>query len=377
MVKNYIKFDCRYFNGSKPCQFKNLCNSCNFYNPMGKRMLIIKLASVGDVLRTTAILPALKRKYPQSFITWLLREPAQELLEGSQYIDRILTFGLESILSLQVEKFDMLISLDKAIEAVSLATLIDADEKYGFGLSREGKVYPFNKEAEYSFILGLDDDLKFYKNKKTYQQMIFDIANLNYANERYELRLDLNEFNFAEAFFKKNNLRKDDIVIGINTGAGEVFANKNLKVKKVIELIDLLSREMDAKILLLGGPLEKKTNEDIVRRVNSKVIDTGCDNSLREFAALINICSVIITADTLALHIAIALKKPVLALFGPTSSWEIDLYHRGFKIVTDLECAPCYKNKCDKQVTCMDKINLEEITKTLKEIIASNIVTGV
>jgi len=377
MLKNDIKFDCRYFDGSKPCQIKELCNNCNFYNPMGKRILIIKLASVGDVLRTTAILPALKTKYPKSFITWLLRDPAQELLEGNSYIDRIFTFGLESVLLLQVEKFDMVICLDKAFEAVSLATLIGGDEKYGFGLSKEGKVYPFNKEAEYSFILGLDNDLKFYKNKKTYQELIFDIANLIYKNEHYELRLAPKELGFAETFFKNNNLGKDDIIIGINTGAGEVFANKKLRPEKIVELIELLSKEIDAKILLLGGPLEKKINKDIVRTVSYKVVNSGCDNSLLEFAALINNCSVIITADTLALHIAIALRKPVLALFGPTSSQEIDLYHRGFKIVTDLECAPCYKNKCDKQITCMDKINLAKIIKAIKDLTTSNIVTGV
>lgn len=344
---------------------------------MGRRILIIKLASAGDVLRTTVILPALKKRYPESHISWLVKEPAQGLLETNPHIDRILLFNLESMLLLQAEEFDMVISLDKAIEATSIATLIKAGEKYGFGLSAEGKLYSFNKEAEYSFLLGLDNDLKFYKNKKTYQELIFDTVNLTYTSERYELKLDPKAIDFAEMFFKNNNLDKEDLIIGINTGSGKVFANKNLKRDKIIELIELLDRQTDAKIILLGGPLEREVNEYIVNKVNCKIINTGYTHSLKEFAALVNKCSLIITSDTLALHIAVALKKPLVALFGPTVPQEIDLYNLGYKIVSNAECAPCYKNKCDKQLTCMDKINLKEIIKAAKKLITSKIVTGV
>jgi heptosyltransferase-2 len=162
------------------------------------------------------------------------------------------------------------------------------------------------------------------------------------------------------------------MIIGINTGAGRVFANKNLKKERITELIELLHKELPARIVLLGGPLEREINKYIKKVVNSKVIDSGCDNSLKEFAALINNCSVIIAADTLAMHIAIALKKPIVALFGPTCPQEIDLYSRGYKIITEAECAPCYKNKCDVQQACMDKIPLDDIVKSVKELIVTS-----
>ena len=373
MQKNNIKFNCRYFNGGKPCGFKIVCRGCHFYSPIKKKILIIKLASAGDVLRTTVLLPILRKKYPRSHISWLVRDPAQELLDSSPYLDRILVFSLESVLSLLAEKFDLVISLDKAIEAVSLATLVKANKKYGFGLDENGKVYPFNKDAEYSFILGLDDDLKFYKNKKTYQEMIFEITKLRYVNQRYELRLAKREFDFADRFFRNNGLHKEDIIIGINTGAGKVFANKNLRPNRLIELIRLLNKEIDVKILLLGGPLEKEINRYILKRMNSRVINGGCGNSLKEFAALINRCALIITADTLSLHIAVALKRPVVALFGPTAHQEIELYGCGRKIISDLGCTPCYKNKCDKAVTCMDKIRLEKVVDAVQDLIGDKI----
>jgi len=369
MLKKEIRFDCRYFDGSKPCKFKVICRGCKYYEPVKKRILIIKLASAGDVLRTTALVPALRKKYPRSQISWLVRDPGQQLLDSNPCLDRILVFNLESVLSLLAEKFDLVISLDKAAEALSIATLVEARKKYGFGMNGNGKAYPFNKEAEYSFMLGLDDDLKFRKNKKTYQEMIFEIARLEYADDRYELRLGKRELDFAERFFRANRLRKKDIVIGINTGSGKVFANKNLRPQKTAELIKLLNRQVKAKILLLGGPLEKEMNERIFKNTGSRVINGGCGNSLKEFSALINRCSLVITADTLSLHIAVALKRPVVALFGPTSHQEIELYKRGRKIISGLSCAPCYKNKCGKALTCMDKIGLEKIADAARELI--------
>ncbi|OGW71620.1 MAG: hypothetical protein A2047_00345 [Omnitrophica bacterium GWA2_41_15] len=341
--------------------------SCN-----SKKILIIKLASAGDVLRTTTLLSGLKKKYPYSHITWIVEELALELLEGNDSINRILVYSKKSVLLLNGEEFDIVISLDKAIEAASLAMSVRASEKYGFGLDKKGKLCPLNKEASYSYLLGIDDELKFFKNKKTYQELIFETAKLNYQNNPYELKLDKKHIDFADSFFKKNGLDKDDIVIGINTGAGRVFANKNLGKNRLVSLIELLCKELNVKIILLGGPFEKDIHKYIRKAMDGKVIDSGCDNSLKEFTALINNCGLIIAADTLAMHMAIALKKPVVALFGPTCAQEIDLYNLGSKIITEAKCAPCYKNKCDKKQTCMDKISMEKVVESVKELMPTS-----
>jgi len=339
---------------------------------MGKKILIIKLASAGDVLRTTTLLSGLREKYSDSRITWIVGASARELLEDNAGIDRVLVYNEKSASLIKTEEFDIVISLDKAREAVSLAMLAKAPGKYGFGMDKHGKLCPLNKEAEYSYLLGIDDNLKFFKNKKTYQELIFETVNLEYKGNPYELVLDRKHIDFADSFLKKNNLDKNELIIGINTGAGRVFANKNLKKEKIVDLIKLLSVEIDARMILLGGPFEKNINEYIKKAAGNRVIDSGCGNSLKEFAALINNCGMVIAADTLAMHIAIALKKPVVALFGPTCSQEISLYGRGYKIVTKAKCAPCYKNKCDKKPTCMDTISLEEIAKSVKEFTKSS-----
>jgi len=359
------KLDCYYFIGEKPCRYQRLCARCSHYKPMGKRILIIKLSALGDVLRTTPILLGLKRKYPQSYITWLTEAEAYPLLETNPLIDRVLAYDLGNILRLRIEEYDLLLNFDKMIEAASLSTLVSAQEKLGFGLSKEGNIYPLNKESEYAFKLGLSNKLKFKLNKKTYPQLIYEMARLKYKRDEYVFRLTKEDKDFARDFFKKNNLRKNDIIFGFNTGAGNDFACKSWTEEGFVGLANKLSSKLGAKILLLGGPEEVEKNEEIKFKAKVEIVDASGSNSLRHFAGLIDRCSLIVSGDTLGMHLSIALKKKVVALFGSTCSQEIELYGRGKKIISSLSCSPCYKRECNKRPNCMDNISVEQVLRAV------------
>src|SRR5687767_8165048 len=83
---------CRHFSGYKPCGLSEVCDSlCPSRDIPQTRLLVIHLEALGAVLRATCILPAIKRKFPGSHITWVTHKPAQDLLRNNPYIDRILT----------------------------------------------------------------------------------------------------------------------------------------------------------------------------------------------------------------------------------------------------------------------------------------------
>lgn len=320
---------------------------------------------MGDVLRTTSILAGLERKYPQNHITWLVNKESHVLLEDNPKIDRLLTYGLDSILCLCAEHFDLVLSLDKAFGGASLAMLVKAEEKKGFGTHKDGYLYPLNPGSEYAFRLGIDDKLKFKQNKKTYQELIYEMSGLDYKNDEYILTLSSESRKYGEGFAKKNKLNKGDLVIGLNTGSGEVFATKKWTMQGFIKLAGILKSKLKARVLLLGGPSEIQRNQEIKSRLKNVVIDTGCRNPLKDFIGIINCCSLVVSADTLAMQIAIALKKRVVALFGPTCHQEIDLYGRGEKIVSKVNCAPCYRQDCDN-IKCMPSIEPEEVFAAIK-----------
>jgi heptosyltransferase-2 len=123
----------------------------------------------------------------------------------------------------------------------------------------------------------------------------------------------------------------------------------------------------EAKILLYGGPEEIERNKYLSEKYPD-VVDTGCENSLREFIALIDVCDLLVTGDTMALHIAAGLKKKVVALFGPTSHAEIELYGRGRKVYAQSDCLCCYKRNCDVSPNCMELITSEMVLNAIKEL---------
>ena len=125
-----------------------------------KKILIIKLGALGDVVRTLPILPALKDKFPDSEVYWLTKENALEIFEENPYVKKVLTTK-EKL----AEKFDILYNFDIEEEALTFANEIKADKKYGF-YSDSGYAAAFNFKAQYYLDTIFDDELK-KSNKKT------------------------------------------------------------------------------------------------------------------------------------------------------------------------------------------------------------------
>jgi len=364
-----IKYDCRYYLGEKPCKARRLCAGCPEYSAMGFRILIIKLGAMGDVLRTTPILSALKKEHGPCHITWLINQNSVALLRNNPDIDEILPYPSDAVLKLHVERFDLLINLEKIDPAIALAELVHSLEKRGFGMTPQGTLRVLNPEAQYALRLGIDDELKFFENKKTYQQVIFEALKLRYEGEEYSLHLDHGDSEFAWELLSKYGLDLSRPVVGIAPGAGHIFANKAWTPSGYIALIDRLMENPGIQILLLGGEREAETNALIFKGVKENIPDIGCHYSLNRFMAIVDQCDILVSGDTLPMHIAIGFKKPVLAIFGPTCHQEIDLYGRGDKILTRLECAPCYKPRCEVIENCMEAIPVDEVyEKTIRLI---------
>lgn len=310
-------------------------------------ILVIKLGALGDVIRTTAILPGLKAKYRGCSIDWVTKKGSYDFLLNNKFLRRI--FLIEDAKSLP--KYDLVISLDDDYEICELASRTGS-KIIGSCLENGKKTY--TQDSSEWFDMGLlskfgkkkADELK-SKNKKTYQQIMYEILGLEYRKQEPMLALDRKYTDFGSDFAERHSIRKSDIFIGINTGAGGRWEDKKLGIEKTAELIDKLSQIKNARILLFGGPEEIKRNAKIKELAKTKVIDAGCNNSLLEFASLVGLCSVIVTSDSLALHIGVALKKKVVAFFCPTPSAEIELYGRGIKILPKIGCLACYKPKCD------------------------------
>lgn len=365
-----IHYDCRHFLGSKPCNFRCECSGCTHYSRFGKRILIVKLAAMGDVLRTTPLLRGLRARDPDCHITWLTEPNVIPILQGIREIDRLLPYSYKTTLQMEIEAFDELYCFDKEPTATALAMKIHAQRKVGFGLGEFGSVISLNRESDYTYQLGISDQLKFRINIKTYPELIFECAGLPYPGPQEYVLPDFKaEIEAAKARLLGLGVHPEDLKIGLNTGAGDVFATKKWTEESYVNLANRLVEELGANVLLLGGPGEVERNLRIAAAARHPLVNTGNGNSIRDFAGIVGNLDLMVTGDTLALHIAIGLKVPVLVILGATCHQEIELYGRGTKIASDFECSPCYLSVCPKQYTCMDAISPEAVFESAAALV--------
>lgn len=367
--------NCKFYLAYKPCKFHKkdgrLCENCPDYFPISKRILIIKLDALGDVLRTTSILPALAEKYAASEISWLTRKNARALLNGNPYIDRILALEENYLQFLLTEEFDLAICLDADPQSASVLSLTRAKEKLGFITDTKGKVVPAQKSAETWWHMGINDQLK-KTNRLSYQEHIYQICQLDTDIKKPLILLEKESIEYAKQFHEKNYLNRFKKIVGINTGGGSRWELKKWIYENYIQLIKLIkNHNPDTGILLFGGPEEMEMNRGIVKTIPELIIDTGCGNSIQNFSSLINLCNVFITSDSLGMHISVALEKTTIVFVGPTSPWELEVFDNGEIIYnTELSCIACYKGSCDFKINCMNSLKpefvYEKIEKYLK-----------
>jgi ADP-heptose:LPS heptosyltransferase len=380
-----IKFDCALYNGYKPCRYGNQCAGCTFYEPSVNasdcksgapacapeaiithadgdpaRILIIKTGAMGDVLRTTTLLPVLKREYPLSHITWITDVSAMPLLSANRLINRLLPLNEESFAEVVAQTYDVLLNFEKEKAPLELAGKIRAAKRIGFAPTSRGTPTVFNEESRYGLLLGLSDELKFRGNQLSYPRIICDMSGYEYKRDPYILELTPRS-HARRAEIESLLPHPDRSRVGLNTGCGAVFRTKQWTLEGWVGLVKYIQAHAPGtQVLLLGGKAETELNREILARTDG-VIDTGVDNPLEEFFGVVDTCDVVVSSDSLGMHIAIALKKYVVALIGSTSSVEIDLFDRGEKIVTTFACAPCYQKTCDLNPTCMQAMTPESV----------------
>ncbi|HEX2983222.1 MAG TPA: glycosyltransferase family 9 protein [Ignavibacteriales bacterium] len=355
---------CKRFNGYKPCFPDHNCweDGCKENVPHGTKILIINLDAMGDVLMTTAQLHGLKRKFPVSTIYWVTLKIAAPLLYNNPFIDKVYEYNFETLAILAEMEFDYVMNVDKSQRSGALANSVKAARKLGFGINKEGKIIPLNEGAFYNYRLGMDDHLKFKVNERTGEDYLAETFELDYQNDQYVFNFSDEEIRFIENYKKQTGISDSDTVIGFNTGCSNLFPNKKMTVEQHVHLIERFLSYGKYKILLLGGPEDIERNNEIYSRFEGKIINTPMSMGVRRGACFENIPQVVITGDSFGMHLAIALKKYVIAWFGLSCWTEIELFGRGVKLFpNDLACAPCWKKQCPFDLECIKTIDLNKI----------------
>ena len=287
--------------------------------------LIIKLGAMGDVLRTTSILNVLEGP-----VTWVTLPQSLPLLEKSPGIAELLTLE-QAPQALAGRPFDFVACLDDEPQACALVDLVQWKDRTGAYL-HEGTVKYTESAAPWNDMGLLSrfgkekaDELK-RLNTRSFQEFLFGMFGKTFHGEEYLTGWEL------QAAPRRR--------IGI-----EMRADARWRWKRWIHYPQLAER---------------------LQKDNCEVFFFDQRQDLRDFIDDVNACGLVVTGDTLTMHIALALRKRVISVFGPTSAPEIHGYDRMTAVVSPIECISCYLKDCDKDPNCMDLISLESMHNAVR-----------
>lgn len=360
---------CRHFSGYKPCgKSETACerSACAAFDEVRENILIVHLGALGAVMRSTALLAALKRKHPASRLVWVTDSPAHYLLQHNPLIDEVILSSQVALHPLTALRFSFGYCIDKSLKAFRLLQEFKVEKILGFRADEvSGAVLPASPAAEELWSLGLSNHKKFFVNEKTENQLVHEALELGpYVRDGYLLRLTGEEKALAsrrrEEWLQSESPRAE-VLIGFNVGCSNVIAYKKLSVRAQRELILEIKKLYGAQaaVVLLGGKEDVSLATEIARGL--PVIFSPMDLGLRDGMVSLSACDVIVTGDSLGLHLGVALKKWVVAWFGPTCSHEIDLYDRGTRVMTEAGCAPCWKRQCHRELMCYDQVSTAKL----------------
>ncbi len=339
------------------------------YNADIKRILIIQTAFLGDVVLTIPLIAAVKKKFPKSFLSVTVIPSTKDVLEGHPAIDELIVFDkngkdrgivpfLGLVKKLKKQQFDMTILPHRSFKSALLVWLARIPRRVGFNTS-QGRIF-LNEIVTYDATKhDLDRNLDLAKeiDIEVEDKEIF----INTAKE---------DWIFVEEILQQEGIGTKDIVVGISPGS--VWFTKRWLAIRFAELADRIIKELKAKVVIFGGHKDIGSVREMVEAMGEEAVNLAGKLSLKQLAAFIKRCHVFVSNDSGPMHIAVAGKVPVVAIFGPTTK-ELGFYPYGegnTVIEKDLPCRPCGLhggNRCKLGTfDCMRLITVDEVFNAVK-----------
>jgi lipopolysaccharide heptosyltransferase I len=367
-----------------------------------RKILLIKLSAVGDVVHTIAVLNKLRRRYPTARLDWLVTPAIAELLRHHPAITNIIEFEREAwstpwrltpfasyvrlAAKLRATAYDLVVDMHGQFRTAALTLATSAPARIGFDRPRssvwdasprkfpeQARKHAWQGAREGSWLaythhipvptLDLHAVDRYLK--------VGQILGLDGEPADFSFPIPRSAVSRVEALLAEHGAEHGDIVI---MAPGTVWETKHWGSDKFAEVArHFLSK--DSAVVLIGSQRERVVCEEVVALAPG-VIDLAGMTALSELAALIQRSTISITNDSGPMHLAVALDRPVISIFGPTDPVWIGPYRRGDAVLrADLECSPCYLRKlkhCHHHHACMRSVSAPAVIERAERILSAS-----
>jgi len=353
-------------------------------NSQKKPVLIILTAGIGDFILASKSIRAIKNGFPDEDIHLLTSTEVSSIAQNYKYIDHVWAFPIRELRKNKSSILNVLKLLRK-LRKIKFDTVINL---YQIG-SRLGAV-----KMGLVFLL-LKAQVKIGHNHKGFGLFLDKkvpaetFQNRHFADAMMDIALvggGIQDDKGIEVFWNKKSEEKwkhlflgktfesQEIKIGINPGGDRL--NRRWNPDNFAYTADRCVENFNAKIILLGGPGEENITQHIQNKMKNDAINLSGKLTLNDLVYVISRLDILLTNDSGPMHIAAAVKVPLLAIFGPENPAHTGPYTSPnlFRIAyKDVDCRPCYKKKCGRPI-CLDLITPEEVSEKCNKLLKNKVI---
>ncbi len=347
-----------------------------------KRVVVRGTNWVGDAVMTIPALRELRRVLPQAHITLATRPWAEGLFSDADFLDEILVYdrprrdfraALRQAKEWRRRSFDLAVLFQNAFEAALIARLAKVPARVGYRTDRRGAL--LTHPIAVPSWRGERHEVFYYLNIVHELERLLDGASLMEEREpRFELQVSAARKREARAMLNKHGARLDVPLVALCPGSTNSRA-KRWPAESYAALADRFVEEAGAQVLLVGARDELDVSLRVSSLMRNKAIVLTGETTLAQLVSILSMVEVLVTNDTGPAHIAAALERPTLVIFGPTDPRTTRPFSKRAEIIRrPPDCAPCMLRDCPIDHRCMTAITADEVfvraTRMMKERLA-------
>jgi heptosyltransferase-2 len=335
-----------------------------------RKILVIRLDRIGDMVMTTPIFRALKEKWPDAQITALTNPVNQNIVINNPFVDYILVYDrgnmhksisnrLIFLRSIRERDFDLVIDpyLDYELKTSFITHFIGKRFRLGFEFA--GREIFYNIRYNPNMFTASSEK----RHMIDYYLDLVTCLGIEAKQREPEIFLNTGEKENAYKLLEKAGVNPESKIIGIHPGGN--YQSQRWPIKRFAAISDHLITNYDVKVVLFAGQAEKQLLSEF-EGYASKTPIFLCDLSLREFMSTLSHCSLFLCNNTGPLHIATALNIPTVSTMGPTIPYHWWPHGKNHIVLReDLDCSPCKKGIC-KTHECIEQIKTEDFLSAVK-----------
>lgn len=331
-----------------------------------KKILIIKLRGIGDVVLSTIVLDNLVLDFPDAKIDYLTDKPSVPVIKGLKQVNKVLVFPRKNTLDrikligkIRGNSYDFVLDFFSNPTTALMTFLSGA--KYKAGFPYRGRKYAYN-------LYGPKERGKHHAALLHLEML----KSIGVSSERTKLLYDLTKKvkDVADEYFSKT-FSEDDFVVGLSPTGG--WQSKKCSPEKLAETGFEIIKKYNAKILVIWGPSDFEDAIKIHQIIGNNSF-LAPDTSLSEMAALISKCKILIANDSGPMHISTAVGTPVLSIHGPTNPLHQGPFGEKHEWVqySELDCITCNLLECPRNHECFRDLPVTRIMEKVDSLIQKN-----